>query len=276
MEATGYMCMIYQCFLDDSKDQTQDQMVVSAGFIGTKEAWGSLRRDWSKRLREDGLDYFKTSEYKMLEGQFAKFKDEAKYPKSEGRGRDAARKIKTDLQEIVKLNHPIVGVGIAIPVVDYNTICARPDAHGVFYGDPYHRALESVMFEVAKMVRARRGHNMVAFVHDEGPDYDSLRQVYRSFRENNPQSAKVIGGFERLDDKLHPPLQAADMIANNVLGIGAEWLSKGRPDPLKIEMEESIQKIGVWTEHYMLSILKSQLRLNGKPIPIDLEDEEYG
>jgi Protein of unknown function (DUF3800) len=274
MGVTGYLCMICHCFLDDSKDQKQDQMVVSAGFIGTQDARGSLRRAWKKRLTDDGIEYFKTNEYKMLDGQFLKFKDEVNYPKP--KGRDAARKIKADLQEIVKVNHPIVGVGIAIPISDYSLVCDRPEAQGVFYGDPYHRALESVMFEVAKMVRGRPGRNMVAFVHDEGPDYDSLRHVYRSFLENNPKSAKVIGGFQRLDDKLHPPLQAADMIANNILGLGIDWLSKGRPDPLKVEMKESIQKVGIWTEHYMLSILKSQLRVHGRPIPIDIEGEEYG
>ena len=38
----GYLCMIYHCFLDDSKDAKQAKIVVFAGFIGTKEAGGKL------------------------------------------------------------------------------------------------------------------------------------------------------------------------------------------------------------------------------------------
>jgi hypothetical protein len=71
--------MVYQCFLDDSKDQNQSQMVISAGFFATKEDWGRLRSAWTTALRKEGIDYFKKSEYKMLEGQFKQFKTAA-YP----------------------------------------------------------------------------------------------------------------------------------------------------------------------------------------------------
>jgi hypothetical protein len=34
-KTTGFLCMIYQCFLDDSKDQHQKKLIISAGFMGT-------------------------------------------------------------------------------------------------------------------------------------------------------------------------------------------------------------------------------------------------
>jgi hypothetical protein len=35
--------MVYLSYLDDSKDQNQKKMFVSAGFVATKEEWGKLR-----------------------------------------------------------------------------------------------------------------------------------------------------------------------------------------------------------------------------------------
>jgi hypothetical protein len=80
--------MVYHCFLDDSKDQNQRRLLVSAGFLGTKNDWHHLRIAWKKRLKKDGLEYFKTSEYKMLDGEFSKFKTAA-YPPPTGREKAA-------------------------------------------------------------------------------------------------------------------------------------------------------------------------------------------
>ena len=118
---------------------------------------------------------------------------------------------------------------------------------------------------------------MVAFVHDNGPDFDELRAVYKGFLAVNPGIAKVCGGgFQPLDDKMHPPLQAADMIANFTLGVGQKWLAEGRTKQKKSEMKENIAKLGIWDTHYMLSILKHELTRWGKPIPLDLQSAEYG
>src|SRR5712691_6322885 len=88
--------MLFHCFLDDSKDQNQSKLLVSAGFLGTKDDWHHLRIAWKKRLKKDGLKYFKTSEYKMLEGEFARFKTAA-YPSPNGRNK--ASQITNDLQD---------------------------------------------------------------------------------------------------------------------------------------------------------------------------------
>jgi Protein of unknown function (DUF3800) len=272
-EAAGYLCMVVNCFLDDSKDQNQSKLIVSAGFFGTKEDWGQLRIAWSRRLKEDGIRYFKTSEYKMLEEEFAKFKTAA-YPAPTGRQK--AKEIRDSLRGILREHPRIRGVGVAIAIEDYNKVCARPEAQGVLIGSPYHRALDSVMFETVKLIRKIPGHHKVAFVHDDGPDFDDLRKVYTAFKANNPKTAKSLAGFQPLNDKEHPPLQAADMLANYALGIGIEWLTAGRSAAKVREMRENLTLLGVWDEHYLLSVLKRNLPRHGKPIPLDLQSKEYG
>src|ERR1700688_859933 len=68
-DVEGHLCMVFQCFLDDSKDQFRDRVFVSAGFFGRREDWKRLRSSWRKCLNHNGIKYFKTSEYKMLEGE---------------------------------------------------------------------------------------------------------------------------------------------------------------------------------------------------------------
>jgi Protein of unknown function (DUF3800) len=263
--------MLYRCFLDDSKDQTQSKILVSAGFIGDKQQWHSLRIAWKKILKRNGIDYFKTSEYKMLTGEFAKFRS---YPKPAGR--EKAREIRNKLQSVLEAHRGIAAVGIAIPMVDYNKVCERPEAAEIFRGGPYHRALEAVLLEAVRCVRRLPGENLVAFVHDDGYDFDELRAVYNSFKINNPKLAKYMTGFQSLSDKDHPPLQLADMAANFTLAAASEWLINGRRTVEPKEMRANVQKLGIWTGHVMWSVLKCNLIRFGVPVPVDLQAKEYG
>jgi hypothetical protein len=265
--------MVYECFLDDSKDANQSHMFVSGGFFGTRDDWSSLRKAWSKVLQDWDIDYFKSSEYNHLTDQFAKFRTDAYPPPS---GRKAAKDIKDALQQVVSKHPFITGIGVSVPVKDYEKVCSRPETNGVFAGNPYHRALESVMFETVKIIRRRPGHNVVAFVHDEESDFETLHRLYLGFKKLNPKTAKYLGGFAALNDKQHPPLQMADMIANNTLEVGMDRIAKGETDKARISMKENINKLCWWDEHYMLSVLKRNLALKGHPIPLDLDTEEYG
>ena len=84
MGVNGYLCMVYTCYLDDSRDANQEKLFVLAGFFGTKDDWSSLRKDWSAVLREKGIEYYKSSEYNHLTDQFAKYRT-ASYPPPSGR-----------------------------------------------------------------------------------------------------------------------------------------------------------------------------------------------
>src|ERR1035437_8266794 len=53
-EGNGYMCMVFQAFLDDSQHKAQ-KLMVSAGFCGNREAWAAFRRDWKGLLTKHHL-----------------------------------------------------------------------------------------------------------------------------------------------------------------------------------------------------------------------------
>lgn len=274
MEVNGYLSMIYNCFLDDSKDKNQTKLMVSAGFFGTKDDWGDLRARWSGVLKRHGLDYFKSSEYYSLTGQFKEFRTN-KYPPPTGR--EAAERIRSELQAKLEQCPNIHGIGVMVLLEDYYRVLARPEAQGILPSEPYHTALDSVIYETVKMIKLQPGRNLVAFVHDDGPDFDSLRVSYQKFKEKNPITAKKLGGFVPMDDKVHPPLQAADMVSNYSMHLGLEAIAKGGT-ALKAackEMKANMGKLAYWDENYILGYLKSHLVKRGEPIPIDFENISY-
>jgi hypothetical protein len=266
--------MLYRSFLDDSKDKRQSRLMVSAGFFADQNNWGSLRLAWNGVLRTYGLKYFKSREYYRLEGEFARFRRPA-YPVPTGR--EAAQKIRDELQATLGNHRSILGIAIAVLLEDYWRVLARPDAQGILPPNPYHTALNSVMYETAKLVNRIPGRNRVAFIHDDGPDISSLVLSYKNFKKKNPQTAKILAGFGALNDEQHPELQTADMIANYAMQRGIEAMQRKEKD-LKTtisELTKNFVKFGYWDENYLLSAIKSIRKSRGLPIPIDLEDERY-
>lgn len=265
--------MVYTCFLDDSKDKNQTKLMVSAGFFGAKHDWESLRVAWKRVLMTHGMQYFKSSEYYRLDGEFGHFRtDDYPVPK----GREAAEQVRSELQAVLKAHHGIAGIGVAVLLDAYNRALSRPEAPKALPRNPYCAALNSVVFETAKIVRKFPGHNAVEFVHDSGDDFDLLRSSYEKFKELNPSTAKKIGGFIPRDDKEHPELQAADMISNYTMQLGVEALNRGNMKATLREMRSNIVKLGYWDENYIMSVVKHKLVRHGMPIPIDLQDERYG
>jgi hypothetical protein len=263
--------MVFQCFLDDSKDQDQSKVFVSAGFLGTIEYWSDLRVGWSKCLKQNGLTYFKTSEFKMLRGQFEVFKSAAYLPP---KGREKANEIRDSLLAIPRNLSGIKGVGCVIPIEDYAKVCAREEAKEFFVAKPYRRALEGIFNEVCRGIETLPGKHAVAFVHDDGDDFDELRSYYEDYKGLNQRHAKIMAGFRSLDDKQHPPLQMADAIANFTQERGIEWLENGR-QTLTSAWPFNVYHLGIWNEEYMLGVVKHELRRRGKPIPADLQSEKY-
>ena len=218
----------------------------------------------------DEIEYFKSSEYKMLKGQFERFRS---LPIPEGR--NAAKVVRDDLLKIIRSYDNLRSVGVCIPMDKWNTVAGRPEAAGILE-HPYRRAIESVWTETVKrgFRRSRpHRHSVIAFVHDDGPDFPELASLYSNFKRMNPRTAKYMVGFSGLDDKVTPPLQAADLIANHSLEIGLDWLDNGKTSAKESELQSSMGFLSVWRENYARGVLHHELKRKGLPIPKDLEQE---
>ena len=256
--------------MDDSKDSKQAQMLVCAGWIGERGDWLDFCQRWNKRLEFEGISYFKTSEYKMLKGQFERFR---KLPAPDGR--NAAKAIRDDLLSIIGSYEQLRSVGVCIPMDEWSAVASRPEAKGVLEY-PYRRAIESVWTETVRrgFRRSKRHrHSVVIFIHDDGPDHAELGSLYSAFKALNPRTAKHMAGFSTLDDKVNPPLQAADLIANHSLEIGIDWINNGKTKAKELELQSSMGFLAVWREDYAKSVLHHELSRKKLPIPDDLQAE---
>lgn len=237
--------MLAKMYIDDSKDGLQKVAIVSAGLFGAKEQWDSLWGSWSNRLRKDGLAYFKYSHCKNLHGEFEKFRTMGS---SLSAGKSAAMLVKDDLKAII-VQSGVVGIGVAIAMPDWNELRGLPGSRGFFARDPYETAMQTVMNESVK--RVRRNHSVVLFVHDEGNDFNRLHDTFKSFKAKNPKLTNNIAGFLPEDDKVTPPLQAADLIAYEARELASEWVNTRELPELK-KLRACIPTVSVWDKERLL------------------------
>src|SRR5882672_128172 len=217
----GVLGMVYDAFIDDSRDRLAEKVVVSGIFIGDKDRWSFLRSEWNKILKPHGMQYFKSSEFYGLRGEFQQFQSKSKYPPP--KGREAAKRIFDDLEEVIE-KASLTSLGVVIPVQEYSQVLALPEAKAKLPSNPYYAALNAGFFETIKAINTLGGKHMVSFVHDDDDNFEQYRNLYREFRTKNPKTAKQMGGFVPLDDKKHPPLQAADLAANVTCNFAKQWL----------------------------------------------------
>ena len=147
---------------------------------------------------------------------------------------------------------------MVIPVQDYKEVMAMPEAKGKLPSVPYDLALNSCFFETVKAINEHPGRHVVTFSHDDDDRFPRYRDIYREFRRRNPKTAKQIGGFIALDDKEHPPLQAADLAANVTCNLAKQWLDEGRSKPALRQLSGSMLMVGVWEKEYIIDVLRAQ------------------
>jgi hypothetical protein len=88
-------------------------------------------------------------------------------------------------------------------------------------------------------------NNIVTFAHDNGSDFSALHEIYKAFKTVNPRCAKVMADLVPLDDKAHPPLQAADVAASVTYRYAEDWAVNPTPNNLQ-RLRKSMYKIVFW------------------------------
>jgi len=233
--------MLYHAYIDDSADRNQQRLVVCGAIIGNKTEWGMVNAKWKARLAQDGLDYFKSSHCESLNGQFHKFRQSGM---EEGKRR--ALLVRDDLYAIIQ-NAPIIALGVTLSIPFHRTMLSDPKTFGEIPKVPYRLAFQQALAESAKaMILLGRG-NIVTFGHDDGDDYPVLHDLYKEFKKRNPRYAKILADFVALDDKLHPPVQAADVAAWVTFQHANEGVSNSSPQPPK-RLGNRMYKIVNWVD----------------------------
>lgn len=198
------------CYIDDSAD-AKKQVVFSVGaFVGKPDDWFEVQRRWGKRLELEGLDYFRTYECVNLEGEFQR-----KLVDRHGltTARVIADALLADLKNIIATS-PLYAFCLGVLMDDYNFVASEPDGAIVLNKDPYIYAHHEIIGGVLLEARKFPYQEYIAFLYDEHSKAQLLQNSWASFKEANPNWAKSAGTLEPLDDKVHIPIQVADLLAH--------------------------------------------------------------
>lgn len=196
--------------LDESSDRLQRDVYVVAGLLATSEDWFETERLWNRYLSSKGLNHFRTSEYRGLKGEFAKYRDEAVYPKP--RGREAAKEILDDLAQIVRTS-PVVGIVLGMNLRGYRELRRGARARHLFPMNPYRHLYQTMLVRIAAFMGDLPSPQIVAFLCDEHSRGAQLANSYSELKRLNPISAQYMGSLSFQHDENSAAIQAADLVA---------------------------------------------------------------
>jgi hypothetical protein len=247
--------VLYRTYIDDSSDEKQQIVMIAGALMGTHKQWRAVTQAWRKRLKQDGLRYFRSTEYFSLRGEFERFRDPVRYPKP--KGSESAKKLRDDLEAILQTQ--VLGLGCVIPIKDLRDVIEENQLHDRFNPDPFSFAMQTVMRECARAAQSNLmgENNKVAFVCDDSPNSAKLTAAYSAFKRSNQPIRDTLGGMVHLDDKKTPALQAADMVASVAKEVALEHLKRGEQVSLP-RLQGVFWKLVGWNKESILRIALRQ------------------
>ena len=243
--------MLLRVYIDDSADQKQEKAVVAGAFVGKFGQWSELSTLWRRRLKRDGLKYFRSTEYYSLREEFARYRDPVKYPKPEGS--EAACALREDLDAIIKKSQ-VMGVAAAIPLDLYNKFRETvPGAKDVFGKDAFDGALQSLIARCVRISKREFNGTHLSFVCDQSNSAPRILEVFRKLKQSDTDIAEIAEGLVHWDDKKFPPLQAADLMAHLAREYFMGWLADPNTVTLK-RLQDSVYNICRWDWAFMQKV----------------------
>jgi len=235
-------------YMDDSADRSRKTVFSVAGFLGYGLDWDDLEKEWEKRVKRDGIDYFRTYDCKSLSGEFEKLV--LKYGLTTARVfADAMLK---DLKDMVH-KAPLAAYCLGVLMDDFREAIKHPDAQMVLTDDPYFAAHQQVIILVALDACRLTPPEPVAFVYDEHSKAKALAGGWNEFKKNNPNSAKCMTTLAPLDDRQTPALQIADLIANTTTEIFVALKDEPeRAEAIIRAWSPRLRSVTFWTKEYLL------------------------
>lgn len=261
--------VLLRTYVDDSSDEKQEQVVVAGAFVGWYHQWNALQLAWKRRLKREPIDYFRSTEYYSLRGQFERYRDPVKYPKP--KGSEAATKLRSDLDQIIH-DSQVMGIAATVPMEIYNEFRAtEPDAKELLPDDPYELALQALFDMCARTVlydmqKDRGRPHRLAFICDDSSAAPRITKMFSEFRQKNQAYAEVIESLVHRDDKKRPELQAADLMAHLAKERMTEWLKDPAiftdTEKLKTRLKHlGVYAIGTCNKEWLLDILQNERKV---------------
>ncbi len=209
LESYGGKAPLIHATLDDVGTCGNDGMCAVVGYVAYRPQWESFNFAWRQTLRELGLSYLHASEY------IYRYLRVGDHPPTDGE----IYKCLTPFINIVNLNltQPRRGFGMVV--------VTRCSAYEQLTTDEkkYVRPPELNSFELAIGLACLRvkdelsEENTIAVQMDESQNATTLYVRYQALKQENDTLKNYLGAICFADDKIHWPVQAADMLGHLAL-----------------------------------------------------------
>jgi hypothetical protein len=200
---------MYTAYYDDSGSPDDTLAVVVAGFVASDEQWVEFERNWNDTLRQFGITLFHMREFAHSLGEFSRFKHEKE-------ARELfLRKLMADI--VLRVCH---ACGHAVLMNDYRAVNAVYALDGRFGLTPYALCGRTCVRSVSDWAH-RRGvsENQIRHVFEDGSSGKRTLE-HRILRDKD-----IVPVFKKKHECV--PLQAADLLAYEVLGGNRSIYAKG-------------------------------------------------
>lgn len=246
-------------FLDESADETRTGVYAVGVFLASEAYSRVIEHAWSKRLSEDAVPYFRSTDCRAVVGPFRSLRQ--KYGGLEN-AREAAARIRADLEEIL-LSFHWIGLGIGVVVEDYDVVLKEIPETGFFFAkDHTIAAYSQIIYEIARAIRKKAPGHAVSFMIDGSSSREKIQDAVRAIKIIHPVVGSSITTITAGDDKTVVSLQVADLLASIVKDSFLKWLAAGRLQhvPLEAKWVDHFEVIGTWDAAQMLRTFGKTLR----------------
>ena len=204
-----------KAYFDESGDDPRDKIYVLAGWTAYESVWNEFREAWNRVLANAGIQYFKHNEARALKKQF------------EGRAETERDEVLRQLVDVV-CSHDLIGLICSFKHPLFQLLLSESQipasrlkkmAYGG-YSSPYYFCFHLAVSQLLRyLVEERHIRENVNFVFDDRTD--ALRpciKLYERIQETMPPEIKAVAGTATAgDDRTEPALQAADLLAGQVI-----------------------------------------------------------
>jgi len=256
----GCLAMLLWSYIDESSDGSQKKAFVAAGFMAPVKTWTAMRTPWKRKLKEHRIKYFKSSECRNLQGEFFKYK--AEFGLDEGKKRALA--VRDDLEELIR-QYPLIGFSLGVNMADFWEINTSNEARTSPHWNPDYEdcAFQLVIHALVTRLKTEfEGRKyQIGFVHDHSSKSAKLLHSFDCFKVRHPALSDCMRNFTSLDDKTHPPLQMADLMAD----VARDMITRKIDDPtIEVQPRQgvkgSVYTVDCWQRKGMMKILRGQTK----------------
>ena len=205
-------------------DERKDEAFLIAAWVGAVETWEASAEEWQRELeRPPSVRYFKHHDAKSLCGEF------------DGWDVEAVNKKMLALANVICANKPLYGITSGLIVRKLRANLEKlelPKRKVRSIGIPteaYEYCALNLTCRVFQVQLEHGMHNRVDFVFDSHSLLPRLIKLYRLLKTNslNAATKEIAGTLTAGDDKTTAPLQAADLLAGQMIAS----LRRGKHEP---------------------------------------------